>query len=95
MFANYVNHPILDLPLTDVLRPEIALPLQQMLKIYTVGSFLRAWGNPVSQEHIEHLFDSAEQAHQAATLCATWAGWGQAVLPATEAIPHVGWMRAD
>ncbi len=89
--GNNTNHPVLDLPLTDVLRPEIALPLQHMLKIYTIGSFLRAWDNPASQAHIQHLFDSAEQAHQAATLCATWAGWGNAVLPAHP----THWIRAD
>jgi len=85
------NHPILDLPLTDVLRPEIALSLQHVLKIYTVGSFLRAWDDPGSQRNIAGLFDSAEQAHHAATLCATWAGWTQAALPA----PAVGWWASE
>jgi hypothetical protein len=87
-----VKHPVLELPLTEIFRPEIALSLQHLLKIYTVGSFLRAWGNPAAQAHIQHLFDTAEQAHQAATLCATWAGWGFAALPASHA---VAWMRAD
>ena len=69
MNFSFFNHPVLDLPLTDVLRPEIALSLQQMMKIYTVGAFLRAWDNPVAQVSIEHLFDTAEQARHAATLC--------------------------
>jgi hypothetical protein len=86
------NHPVLDLPLTEVLRPEIALSLQQMLKIYTIGSFLRAWDNPAAQAHIEHLFDNAEQALHAATLCTTWVGWGNVVLPAMQ---QQGWMRGD
>ena len=88
---SFFNHPVLDLPLTEVLRPEIALSLQHMLKIYTVGSFLRAWDNPAAQVHIEHLFDTAEQARHAATLCTTWVGWGNAAVPAVEQ----GWMRGD
>jgi hypothetical protein len=82
---------ILDLPLNEVIRPEIALPLQHMLKIYTVGSFLRAWENPASQPHIAHLFASAAEAHQAVALCATWAGWSNVALPAS----NQKWMRAD
>ncbi len=82
---------ILEMPLTEVLRPEIALPLQHLLKIYTIGSFLKAWDNPNHQQNIAHLFDSTEQAHQAILLCATWAGWSKAALPAS---PQ-GWMRAD
>ena len=74
---------ILGLPLNEVLRPEIALPLQHLLKIYTVGSFLRAWENPNQHPHITPLFDSAEQAHQVAVLCATWAGWRMTALPAS------------
>ena len=86
------NHPVLDVPLADVLRPEIALPLQHLLKLYTVGGFLHAWENPAAQTHIEGLFDTAEHAHSAAALCATWAGWTNAALPAESA---AGWMRAD
>lgn len=90
-FASF-NHPVLDVPLADVLRADIALPLQHLLKIYTVGSFLRAWENPAAQPSITHLFDSADDAHSAAALCATWAGWTNAALPAGSA---AGWMRAD
>lgn len=86
------NHPVLDVSLADVLRPDIALPLQQLMRIYTVGSFLRAWENPIAQPQIQHLFDSAEHAHSAIALCATWAGWASAALPAGSA---AGWMRAD
>ena len=39
-------NPILDVPLTDVMRLEIALPRQQVLHLYTVGAFLQAWANP-------------------------------------------------
>lgn len=86
------HHPVLDVSLMDVLRPDIALPMQHLLKIYTVGSFLRAWENPAAQSRIQHLFDSAEHAHSAATLCATWAGWANAALPADATRT---WMRAD
>ena len=92
MTFGQVKHPVLDVPLADVLRPEIALSLGHLMKIYTVGSFLRAWGNPAAQVSIQHLFDTAEHAHQAATLCSTWAGWGFAALPAEHA---AAWMRAD
>ena len=46
MTFGQIKHPVLDVPLTDVFRPEIALSLQHLMKIYTVGSFLRAWGEP-------------------------------------------------
>ena len=53
-----MKNPVLSLSLSDVMRPEIALPLQQMLNIYTVGCLLRAWRSPKSQRSIEKLFDS-------------------------------------
>jgi hypothetical protein len=56
------------------MRPEIALPLQAMLDIYTVGGFLRAWRSPRTQRSIEQLFDSPEQARHAAATCAAWLG---------------------
>jgi hypothetical protein len=88
-FASKVD--ILDLPLTEVLRPEIALPLQHMMRIYTVGNLLRAWDNPAAQPHMEQLFDSAEQAQHAVTTCAAMAGWTNAA--ATP--PLQTWWRAD
>ena len=90
------RNPILDLPLSEFMRSEIALPLQHVLKLYTVGSFLRAWDNPTRHSQITPLFDSAEQAHQVAALCAAWAGWKVGVIPApasTSASSH--WMRPD
>ena len=68
------KNPVLELPLSAVMRPEIALPLQQMLNIYTVGCFLRAWRSPRSARSIEQLFDSPEQARHAAMTCAAWLG---------------------
>lgn len=70
------KNPILSLPLDQVMRPEIALPLQHVLQVYTVGSFLRAWRNPKSQKHIEQVFDSPEQARHAAATCSAWLGLG-------------------
>jgi hypothetical protein len=68
------RNPILDISLMDIMRYEIALPLQHMLHLYTVGNFLSAWGNPRNHEKIERVFDSPEQAHHAATVCAAWLG---------------------
>jgi hypothetical protein len=67
---------ILDIPLHEVMRPEIAMPLQQVLRLYTVGNFLNAWQNPMVQKSIEQVFDSPEQARAAAITCAAWLGVG-------------------
>jgi len=69
-----MKNPILALPLSSVMRSEIALPLQQMLSIYTVGCLLSAWRSPRSQRSIEQLFDSPEQARHAVATCAAWLG---------------------
>jgi hypothetical protein len=69
-----MKNPILALPLTAVMRSEIALPLQHMLKIYTVGCLLRAWRSPRNQRGIEQFFDSPEQARHAVATCAAWLG---------------------
>jgi ABC-type sugar transport system permease subunit len=68
------DHPILSLPLVNVMRPQIALTLQHMLQIYTVGSFLNAWRNPRYQKSIEQVFDTPQQARHAVAVCATWLG---------------------
>ena len=68
------RNPILDLPLSDVMRSEIALPLQHVLKIPTVGSLLNAWRNPKNHRSIEQVFDSPEQARHAVAVCAAWLG---------------------
>jgi hypothetical protein len=81
------RNPVLDLPLTDVMRFEIALPLQQMLNLPTVGTFLKAWRNPRNHKLIERIFDSPEQAHHAAAVCATWVGMRVAV----SHDPSLGW----
>ena len=84
------KNPILGLPLTSVMRSEIALPLQQMLNLYTVGNFLSAWRNPKSQRSIEQVFQSPQQARHAAATCAAWLGI--ATLPSQ---PVPAWWRAD
>ncbi len=56
------KNPIVDLPLSQVMRSEIAQTLQQVLKIYTVGNLLTAWRSPKNQRNIEQVFDSPEQA---------------------------------
>src|SRR5258706_15457743 len=74
MEAFVMSNPIRDLPLTEIMRPEIALTLQHVLRIYTVGSLLDAWRNPKSQRSIEQIFESPEQARHAVATCATWLG---------------------
>lgn len=68
------KNPVLDLPLHEVMRPEIALTLQHVLQLYTVGSFLHAWRSPKNQKSIEQVFDTPQQARHAAAVCATWLG---------------------
>jgi hypothetical protein len=68
------KNPILDLPLTAVLRTEIALPLQHVLHLYTVGAFLNAWRNPKNHKSIEQVFESTQQARHAVAVCAAWLG---------------------
>ena len=85
------RNPVLDLPLTAVMRTEIALPLQQILQINTVGALLSAWRHSGNHESIEDLFDSPQQARNAVAVCATWLGVQmrpQATLPS-------GWWRKD
>lgn len=68
------RNPILDLPLNDVMRSEIALPLQHVLRLYTVGSLLSAWRSPRNHRSIEQLFDSPRQARHAIAVLAAWLG---------------------
>jgi hypothetical protein len=81
------KNPVLDLPLGDVMRSEIALPLQHVLHLYTVGNFLSAWRNPRNHKSIEQVFDSPEQAHHAVAVCAAWLGINGAV----GNDPKLGW----
>jgi hypothetical protein len=68
------KNPVLDLPLSDFMRAEIALPLQHVLKLYTVGSFLNAWRNPKNHRSIEQVFETPQQARHAIAVCAAWLG---------------------
>jgi hypothetical protein len=86
-----MNNPVLALPLSTVMRMEIALPLQQMMQIYTVGCFLRAWRAPRGQKQIECLFDTPEQARQAAATCAAWLG--MTTMAARDVVP--AWWKGD
>jgi len=56
------------------MRSDIALPLQHILQLYTVGSFLSAWKNPKNQKSIEQVFESPQQARHAVAVCAAWLG---------------------
>jgi hypothetical protein len=85
------RNPILDVPLNEVMRQEIALPLQHMLQLYTVGNFLTAWRNPKNHKSIEQVFDSPQQARHAAQICAAWLGIHS--LAAPNPVPE--WWRQD
>jgi hypothetical protein len=69
------RNPVLDLPLSAIFRAEIALPLQQLLRLGTVGALLESWRHPRQRKSIEQLFDSPGQARQAVTVCAAWLGF--------------------
>ncbi len=87
-----MNHnPILDLPLSDVMRSEIALTLQHILKIHTVGNLLKAWRNAKLQKTIEQIFDSPADAQNAVATCANWLG----VRTLATHQPIMGWWRDD
>ena len=86
-----MRNPILDLPLSAVMRREIALPLERMLHVPTVGSLLRTWQNPRSRMAIEQIFESPEQARHAVTVCAAWFGVQSA--PSMKLVPP--WWTGD
>jgi hypothetical protein len=65
--------PLWRLPLSEVMRPDLALVLQA-LRVRTVGDFLSAWHNPRSRPTIEQAFDQPRQAQHAAATCAAWLG---------------------
>ena len=69
-----MKNPVLSLPLSAVMRSEIALPLSGVMGIYTVGCLLRAWRSPKNHRQIEQLFDSPEQARHAVGTFAAWLG---------------------
>ena len=69
-----MKNPILSLPLSAVMRSEIALPLQHCMSIYTVGCLLKSWRSPRNHKGIERFFDCPEQARHAVATCAAWLG---------------------
>lgn len=85
------KNPVLDVPLSSVMRPEIALPLQHVLQLYTVGSLLKAWRNPKNHRSIEQVFETPEQARHAVAVCAAWLGIQ--IRATHEPVP--AWWRGD
>jgi hypothetical protein len=85
------RNPVLDLPLTAIMKDQIALPLQHVMHLYTVGSFLTAWKNPKNHRSIEQLFDTPQQARHAVAICAAWLGVRSAPLHS----PIKGWWQGD
>ena len=69
-----MKNPILALPLSAVMRSEIALPLQHVMSIYTVGCLLKSWRSARNHKGIERFFDTPEQARHAVATCAAWLG---------------------
>jgi hypothetical protein len=76
----FETNPILDVSLSTVLKPEIALTLQQVLRVYTVGNLIDAWQDPRDQRRIEQLFETPDQARHAVSVCATWLGFDTQVM---------------
>lgn len=91
--ASGARNPVLNLPLEQIMRCEIALAMRQVLGIYTVGGFLLAWNDPAKQRAIEQLFDTPQQARHAAAICAGWIGAISTFTPMQ--LPVTGWWRAD
>lgn len=85
------KNQVMDLPLSSVMRPQIALPLQHVLNLYTVGSLLKAWRNPKNHSRIEQVFDTPEQARHAVAVCAAWLG--VQTRPSHEPVP--AWWHGD
>ena len=86
------RHPVLNLPLSQVMKPQIALTLQHVLQLYTVGSFLNAWRNPKNHRSIEQVFDTPQQARHAAAVCATWLGIQSSI---THQVAGAWWVGDD
>lgn len=76
----FERNRILDVPLTSVLKPQIALSLQQVLRLYTVGNLLDLWQDPRDQRRIEQLFETSEQARHAISVCAAWLGFDSFIM---------------
>ena len=75
------KHPVLDMRLDEVMKDDIALPLQHVLKLYTVGNFLNAWRNPKNHKSIEQVFETPEQARHAVAVCAAFLGVNAGNIP--------------
>jgi len=82
---------ILDLPLSAVMKQEIALPLQFIAHIYTVGQLVTAWRLPRNHKLLERYFDSPAQARHAVAVCSGWLGLRTASLP----LPAKTWWRDE
>jgi hypothetical protein len=85
-------NPVINVPLSQVMRSEIALPLGHIMNIHTVGQFVRAWRSPRNQKSIEQIFDTPEQARNAAAICSTWVG---ATNRATTMTANTWWVSDD
>lgn len=85
------TNAIMLLPLTEVLRSEIALSLVHILRLNTVGSLLVTWRSPRGQTAIERAFESPLQARHAMATLEAWTGLNEP--PAPVEVP--AWWRGD
>jgi hypothetical protein len=76
----FERNPILDVPLTSLFRHDIALSLQQVLRLYTIGNLVDQWQDPRDQRRIEQLFENPDQARHAVNVCAAWLGFDPMVM---------------
>ncbi len=88
-----MGNAILNLPLNQVVLPHIALPLQQLFNVWTVGGLLKGWTEPQQRRRIEQIFDTPAQARHAVATCAAWAGAKSAFL--TMQMPKGNWWQND
>ncbi|MBC7785541.1 MAG: hypothetical protein H7144_17035 [Burkholderiales bacterium] len=89
------TNPILDVPLTNVLKLEIALSLQQVLRVYTIGNLVDAWQDPRDQRRIEQLFENPEQARHAVSVCANWLGFDTFAMHQAHTVHGDPWLPGE
>ncbi len=73
------------------MRSEIALTLQHVLKLHTVGNLLNAWRNQRNHRSIEDVFESPQQARHAVATCTAWLGTSTVA----DANPVTAWWSGD
>lgn len=93
MNTHIPNDPsaVLRMPLRQFMRADIALQLEHLYAIHSVGGFLNAWRRPDLQPRIELAFETTGQARQAAAVCLAWLGQPAMFVPS----PVPAWWHDD